>query len=173
DVLLEHFADAAGGFFFTADDHERLIHRPKPFADESVPAGNAVAALTLQGLGHLLGEERYLQAAESTLRAGMHALERYPDAHSTLLGVLATELDPPQVIVVRGPATALSAWQRALDRAYLPQRLALCIPDDAGALPGLLAERAPAAAPVAYVCEGTQCRLPLDGLAELERIVAA
>jgi len=45
DVLLAHFADERGGFFFTADDHEQLIHKPKPFADEAVPAGNGVAAV--------------------------------------------------------------------------------------------------------------------------------
>ena len=35
ETLLEHFEDARGGFFFTADDHEKLIHKPKPFSDES------------------------------------------------------------------------------------------------------------------------------------------
>ena len=35
DLLLEHFEDkVGGGFFFTADDHETLMHRPKPLADE-------------------------------------------------------------------------------------------------------------------------------------------
>ena len=29
-----------GGFFFTADDHEQLMHRSKSFGDEAVPAGN-------------------------------------------------------------------------------------------------------------------------------------
>ena len=29
DAMLDHFEDSEnGGFFFTADDHERLIHRP-------------------------------------------------------------------------------------------------------------------------------------------------
>src|SRR5690606_38025120 len=45
DDLLARFQDAAGGgFWFTASDHEPLIHRPKPFADESVPSGNGIAA---------------------------------------------------------------------------------------------------------------------------------
>ena len=38
DVLLTHFEDPRGGFSFTADEHERLIHKPKPFIDEAVPA---------------------------------------------------------------------------------------------------------------------------------------
>ena len=41
DALLEHFTDGEhGGFYFTADDHEQLMHRSKSFGDEAVPAGN-------------------------------------------------------------------------------------------------------------------------------------
>ncbi|HEX7061139.1 MAG TPA: thioredoxin domain-containing protein, partial [Woeseiaceae bacterium] len=55
DALLEHFQDAEnGGFWFTADDHEPLIHRPKPLGDESMPSGNGIAARALQRLGFLL-----------------------------------------------------------------------------------------------------------------------
>ena len=72
DALLEHFEDAdAGGFYFTANDHEALIHRPKPLADESVPSGNGIAAFALQRLGFLLAETRYLDAAERALRAAV------------------------------------------------------------------------------------------------------
>ena len=69
DSLLTRFEDPdAGGFFFTAHDHEVLIHRPKTGHDNATPAGNGVAAFALQRLGHLLGEGRYLDAAEKTLR---------------------------------------------------------------------------------------------------------
>jgi uncharacterized protein YyaL (SSP411 family) len=65
DALLNRFEDSdAGGFFFTAHDHEVLIHRPKTGHDNATPAGNGVAAFALQRLGHLLGETRYLAAAE-------------------------------------------------------------------------------------------------------------
>ncbi|MDH3622133.1 MAG: thioredoxin domain-containing protein, partial [Gammaproteobacteria bacterium] len=86
DLMLEHFEDSEGGaFFFTADDHERLIHRPKPLADEAVPSGNGIAAFALQRLGFLLGETRYLDAAESTLRAIWRAISEYPHGHVSLL----------------------------------------------------------------------------------------
>ena len=111
DVLLEHFEDPRGGFFFTADDHERLIHKPKPFIDEAVPAGNGVAALALLALGHLLGEQRYLDAAERTVRAALHTLERYPDAHATLLRALEELLAPPKLVVLRGTPEELAPWR--------------------------------------------------------------
>jgi len=160
-VLLEHFEDPLGGFFFTADDHERLIHKPKPFVDEAVPAGNGIAALVLIGLGHLLGEQRYLDAAERTVRAALHTLASYPDAHATLLRALEELLEPPKLVVLRGTAEELAPWQRKLASTYEPHRLALAIPNDAK-LPGLLAERAPRERAVAYVCEGMTCRAPVE-----------
>jgi uncharacterized protein YyaL (SSP411 family) len=160
DVLLAHFEDARGGFYFTADDHERLIHRPKPVTDEAVPAGNGVAAVALLALGHLLGEQRYLDAAERAVRSALHSMERYPEAHPTLLLALEELLTPPKLVVLRGTAAELASWQRKLALRYEPHSLAFAIPNDA-ALPGLLALRTPHAGPVAYVCEGMACRAPL------------
>ena len=79
EVLLGHFEDPeSGGFFFTADDHESLIHRSKPFADDALPAGNGIAACALGRLGHLVGERRYLDAAERSIRMGWKSIERLP-----------------------------------------------------------------------------------------------
>jgi uncharacterized protein YyaL (SSP411 family) len=84
DLMLEHFEDAEhGGFYFTADDHETLMHRPKPLADESMPSGNGVAAYALQRLGHLLGEQRYIDAADRALRSAWKAMDEYPHGHVT------------------------------------------------------------------------------------------
>jgi uncharacterized protein YyaL (SSP411 family) len=160
EVLLTHFEDVQGGFFFTADDHERLIHKPKPFVDEAVPAGNGVSAVALLAFGHLLGEQRYLDAAERTVRAALHTLERYPDAHPTLLRALAGLLTPPKLVVLRGTPEELAPWQRKLASEYEPQRLVFAIPNGAQP-PGLLAERAPRERAVAYVCEGMTCRAPV------------
>jgi uncharacterized protein YyaL (SSP411 family) len=171
DVLLAHFEDERGGFFFTADDHEALIHRPKPFADEAVPSGNGTAAGVLVKLGHLLGEQRYLDAAGRTVRATLHAIGRYPEGHSTLLHALDELLEPPALVVVRAAAPDLDAWRRAVpgaSGAYRPHQLAFFVPSDAAGLRGLLAERAArGAGGIAYVCEGMTCRAPITTPAEL------
>jgi uncharacterized protein YyaL (SSP411 family) len=62
-AILRHFQDPAqAGFFFTADDHEKLIQRPKTLFDQAIPAGTAVAlevflALSELGYGAELGAE--------------------------------------------------------------------------------------------------------------------
>jgi uncharacterized protein YyaL (SSP411 family) len=167
EVLLAHFADPRGGFFFTADDHERLIHRPKPLADEAIPSGNAVAASALLELGHLLGEPRYLDAAAAALRAVWPGLERYPHVHATFLRVLERELAPPELIVLRGPPKELREWQTLAQDAYHPHRLVFAIPNAAKDLPGVLAERRGTRGAVAYVCTGTECRAPIASKEEL------
>lgn len=167
EAALRHFADPEGGFFFTADDHEALLHRLKSFGDEALPAGNGVAARVLLRLGYLLGESRYLEAAERTVRAGWAPLEQYPQAHMAMLAALDELLHPPQIVILRGEATAIEAWRRELARLYAPRRMVLAIPDDAPALPPALAEKAPRGPATAYICRGSVCAEPVDTFAEL------
>lgn len=165
DALLAHFEDRQqGGFFFTAHDHEALIQRPKSFMDEAIPAGNAIATLALSRLGHLLGEQRYLDSAERALRCAWENISDAAYAHAAFLHALEEYLYPPQLIVLRGEAAA-KEWQRELAAHYAPRRLCFVIPSDAAALPGLLAQRKPVSGGTrAYVCAGTQCLAPADNL---------
>ena len=163
DLLLEHFEDPdTGGFFFTANDHESLMHRPKSLADEAMPSGNGVATLALQRLGHLLGEHRYLEAAEGSLRNAWQALHEYPHGHVTLLTALDEFLEPPEIIVIRGEQAEISRWRSAADKLYAPRRLVFAIDSNQADLPGMLRERKPVnGETVAYRCVGTHCELPV------------
>ncbi|HRQ64445.1 MAG TPA: thioredoxin domain-containing protein [Xanthomonadaceae bacterium] len=156
DRLLEQFEDKDGGFFLTAHDQEQLFHRPKPFLDESLPSGNGIAARALLRLGHLLGEPRYLRAAERALAAASEVLRRQPHACATLVQALAEHHQPPTQTVVRLDAGDAATWTEALRRASQEGPLYRLPPD--GDLPGVLGS-VPAGA--AIVCRGTQCSAPL------------
>ncbi|MBS0373148.1 MAG: thioredoxin domain-containing protein [Proteobacteria bacterium] len=170
EAALAHFEDrAAGGFWFTADDAEPLIHRSKSFADEALPSGNGVAARLCTRLGYLLGEPRYLDAAERTLRAAWSALSRYPHAHGSLLDALEERLEPTEIVILRGPAATVAAWQRDLARLYAPRRLLLAIPEESGPLPAALAAKPSLPGGAAYVCRGTVCEAPVTELGALVR----
>jgi uncharacterized protein YyaL (SSP411 family) len=171
ELLLNHFEDRqSGGFYFTADDHEQLMHRPKPLADEAMPSGNGIAAFSLQRLGFMLGESRYLEAAEKCLRASWQAMSEYPQGHVSLLTALEEYLSPPEIIVIRGPTHEIARWQQAAAAIYSPRRLVLGIDETEEDLPGALAERHPVdGSSVAYRCQGTTCSLPIttwEALAE-------
>lgn len=171
DVLLDHFEDRVhGGFYFTSDDHETLIERPKVLADEAMPSGNGIAALALARLGFLVGETRYLGARERALQQAAGAMAQSPLAHASLLMAHTEQLNPPQFIVLRAQQPALGEWHRRCVVDYAPRRLAFAIPDDAEDLPPALAEKARQPTPVAYVCEGSTCLPPVT---ELESLAAA
>ncbi|HSD73640.1 MAG TPA: thioredoxin domain-containing protein [Steroidobacteraceae bacterium] len=168
EVVLKHFEDlTSGGFFFTADDHEALMHRSKSFGDDATPSGNGVAVLVLLRLGHLLGEPRYLDAAERALRAGWSPLERYPQGHATFLTALEERLHPIEIVIIRGPQAEAERWRDELAVLYAPRRLVFAIPNDAADLPAALADKSGAPYAVAYVCRGMSCSAPLTSLEQL------
>jgi hypothetical protein len=173
EALLEGFEDRAhGGFHFTAHDHEALIHRPRPFADEALPSDNGVAARVLGRLGHLLGETRYLEAARRTLEAAWPAVVALPYAHASLLDALEEHLEPVETVVLRGRGPALAAWAARAAARYAPARVTLAGPEDAAGLPALLAERRPRGEAVAYLCRGFECSAPITAFEDLEQALA-
>jgi len=171
-VLLARFRDPAGGFFFTSDDHETLIQRPKPNHDEATPSGNGIAATVLYRLGHLLGESRYLDAAEQTLKGLWSSLESMPHGHASLLAALAEAMSPGQTVILRGDAASMKAWWQRASRTYAPRRLLLAIPATETTLPGMLANYTPLGEVVAYACTGLQCGSPVTRFEDFEALLA-
>jgi uncharacterized protein len=167
DVVLEHFTDPNGGFFFTSDDHEALIHRSKSFGDDATPAGNGIAAFVFQRMGHLLGNSDYLAAAERTLRTAWPVLEKYPQAHMSLLTALEELLNPPETIILRGEAAAIESWRHDLAKLYAPRRVVIAVANGASDLPPALEEKSVRGDAVAYVCKGSVCSAPLESFTAL------
>jgi len=167
DVMLEQFEDARdGGFFFTRHDHEALVLRPKSGHDGAVASGNAVAAMQLQRLGHLVGEPRYLEAAARTLALFAADVVRVPLAFATLVAALADGRSLPASVLFTGPPAATAPWRAELAARYLPGVVALQLPDDSADMPALLA-RPHSAQPQAWACRGSQCLPPVVDIESL------
>ena len=164
DNLLARFEDkTGGGFFFTGHDHESLIHRSKSMADESMPAGNGIAASCLIRLGHFLGEQRYTLAGEHTLKAAIKGMRDYPLAYSSMLSALDEWSSPQQTIILRGNADEMADWQGMARESYSPGRFCVAIPSTETGLPGLLKERVqPTTGCLAYVCQVVECLPPVQ-----------
>jgi uncharacterized protein YyaL (SSP411 family) len=168
DALLERFEDPEdGGFWFTAHDHERLIHRQKPGPDNATPSGNGMAAFALNRLSFFTGEARYAEAAQRTLELFRPRFERQPAAFGTLLMALEEHLAPPRTIILTGPAGGFAEWRAGLDGRYLPTTMVLAIPTGTAGLPPVLSKPASEAVN-AWVCEGVTCLPPESSRAKLQ-----
>ncbi len=162
DVLIEQFEDAgSGGFFFTAADHEALIQRPRAWTDDALPAGNGVAALALNRLGHWVGDPRYNAAAERAVSAAAETIEKAPAAHCAVLDALDELLEPPEMVVIRAHGATAEALREVAEAGYYPQRLVFT------PTAGDPAAAAPAEGDGAWVCRGHACLPVAQSPAEL------
>ncbi|MEJ2094594.1 MAG: thioredoxin domain-containing protein [Gammaproteobacteria bacterium] len=165
DAMLAKFEDSEdGGFYFTSHDHEQLIQRNKPYMDDALPAGNAVAARVLLQLGHLLGNTDYLTAGERSLKSAWALIGHFPVGHCTFLTALKDYLRPPRQVIIRGSGDELGQWQQTAQRDSGPYDLIYAIPDAETRLPGILNQREPGSETRAYICTGTECLAPLNRL---------
>ncbi len=94
EYLIVHYGDpSGGGFFFTADYHEKLLLRLKDPFDSATPSGNAVAVRLFIQLAEQTGQKKYLHIAEQTLKAFLGVMEKAPTAALALLAAAGEYLD--------------------------------------------------------------------------------
>ncbi|MCZ6536547.1 MAG: thioredoxin domain-containing protein, partial [Gammaproteobacteria bacterium] len=144
-----------------AHQHEKLLFRPKTFADEAIPAGNGVAAVALQRLGFLLGDGSFLRSAQNTLQSGKSAIEQYASGHATMLDALEEHLHPGEIIIIRGESEDAASWHKAATLVYAPKRQVYLPTGNDGELPEAFVDKRAGDGTVAYVCQGHVCSEPL------------
>ncbi len=181
-VVLEKFSDpAAGGFFYTATDHEQLITRTKELTDSSTPSGNALAATALLRLGRLLGYSEHLDAAEKTLAAAVPIMERASLAAGQMLLALDRYIGPAHELVLVGnfanqdTVNALNVIQQQfLPRCVIATRLAGSASPTKSTLLDVLfsGKSSPDGKPALYICQDFACRAPAVGLTAVQSKLA-
>ena len=163
DVILAHFADPAGGFFDTADDHERLVTRPKDVQDNAVPAGGSMAALVLLRLAALTGEGSYRTAAERAIAQVTGFVGNYPTGFGNWLTAIDFALAPvAEIAIVGDPAHA--QVRRLLEpvfAGYRPNQVVAVGDPETSVVPLLGSRFAIRGKPTAYVCRDFACRQPV------------
>ena len=164
EVILAHFADPAGGFWDTADDHEALIARPRQVEDGAVPSGGAVAAAVLLRLAALTGEERYRAAAETALPPVAPLAARYPTGFAAWLQAIDLASAPIDEVAIIGGGDDPGAHTlvRVATRGLHPHRVVAMTSDPGQSRVELLQSRfALRGRATAFVCRDFSCRQPV------------
>jgi uncharacterized protein YyaL (SSP411 family) len=168
----EHrFADPAGGWFMTADDHERLIAREKPAYDGAEPSGTSVALLSALRIATFTTDDRWRAVAERGFASLAATLTENPLALAEALLAVDYAADQAREIAIvwprgAGPESAAPLLD-LLRRAFVPNRaIAAASEADAAALgarvPWIADKTALDGRPTAYVCFQGRCELPVQ-----------
>jgi uncharacterized protein YyaL (SSP411 family) len=176
DAALRHFwDDSAGGFFFTSDDHERLIARSKPAFDGSIPSGNSVMARNLLRLYHYGDRPLYLRHAETLLQLHTGAMAEQPFGMANMLCAADLYIDKPREIFVLGRADDASTFEllRRIAATHIPNRtLSVVEPGSEGSLPEVMrGKKQMDGKTTVYVCHAMTCSLPATSWSEVEPLL--
>jgi hypothetical protein len=172
-AMIDLFWDDEAGFYFTGRDHEQLIARTRENGDGATPAGVSVAAMALQRLAWLAGDEGLAKKSAHVLRLYRDGIERFPSAFGMMLCALDQHLGRQRQIVVAGrrDEPGVRAAIRTLRAQFDPNRItALADPGDRAAadtMPLLAGKVASESGTAIYVCEDGACRAPVASAADI------
>jgi hypothetical protein len=159
---IDLFGDGAGGFYLTAKDAADMPGaRPRQTHDGATPSGVGLLAETFVHLWHLTDEARWGEAAEALIRAVSGAPEGLGGSPLTLMS--ADMLERGGSVVVDGPLddpaaqTLAFAALRAPDPSLTVLRLDRRLWPDGSPR----ADLPQAADPIAMLCQGQTCSLPV------------
>ncbi len=130
------FADEAGGFCQTSNEHETLLLRPRDPMDRAIPSGNGIMAQAFADHGDMAQDRASYEAARATVSAFLESLHRGPQ-YSASLALAAARCVDTALAVRPGPgaadtpdASASTSSVRAelyTDKSALPQGTTLDI----------------------------------------------
>ncbi|RKY16635.1 MAG: thioredoxin domain-containing protein [Planctomycetota bacterium] len=179
DDVRAHFADAErAGFFFTADDAEELLARPRDLTDGALPSSNGVMAEVLVRLGETTGRADLIDEVDRLFAMLQPILAGSPSAFARLLLALSRAQGAAPTVVL-GAGAGLVELQRVLRDAARPGLSVLRVPaegvanDVAARWPILAGKRSEGAQATAWVCRHGTCQAPITDAGVLEAALAS
>lgn len=128
DDFLERFWDKeSGGFFFTADDSEKLLVRQKEIYDGATPSGNSVAAMNLIKLSRICASLEFDSIVLAIGKAFSADVKRFPSAYTQFLLFVDFLLGPSFEVIIVGPESSVETdiMLERLNSAYIPNKVVI------------------------------------------------
>jgi len=173
NYLITHFwDDSTNGFFFTSDNHEKLIMRPKNNYDLSMPSGNSVAAYMLLKLYHITQNKQFLEIAKKIIESQAISAAENPFAFGYLLNVFYLYYQKPtEITIINDNNFELVS---SLRKKFLPESIMVLVENQSNleALskhPFFSGKEFRNDKTTVFVCKNFSCSLPLSDLSEIEK----
>ncbi|MGZ7047338.1 MAG: thioredoxin domain-containing protein [Methanobacterium sp.] len=173
DTLLDHFWDVEnGGFYFTADDAEKVLVRKKEIYDSAIPSGNSIMMLNLLKLSQLTENEKFKENALDLEKAFSQTIQKIPTGFAGFLCALDFRIGPSYEIVIAGKKEdcETEALIEAVKQNYIPNKTIILLLDGDNTsplikiIPSLEFKKMENKKATAYLCSGGSCKTPTNNL---------
>ncbi len=178
--LIKHFWDEKyGGFFFTADDGEKLLIRQKEFYDGAIPSGNSIAMLNTIKLARIIGDDKLESMALKIVSAFAHSVKQAPSAFTQFMVALNFVLGPSYEIVVAGDSGSDDTLKmlNAVRSGFIPNKVVIFKDNDEKKCDiSRIArftkdQKSINGKATAYVCLNYSCKTPTTDIAEMMELI--
>ena len=175
NYLIEHFWDTKeNNFYFTADNHEKLIIRTKNVYDLSLPSGNSVASQAFLKLYHFTQDKKFLDVSTKIMKSLSTMAAENPFGFGQLLNTIYLYIKTPTEITVLN--TINSEIYSELSRKFLPESILVIIPkqeylDNLQNYQYFKGKVYDKNKTTVFVCKDFTCSLPLYSLPEIKKLL--
>jgi uncharacterized protein YyaL (SSP411 family) len=181
--MLARFSDEEEtGFYYTSNDHESLLARPRSHFDGSLPSATSVAVFNLVRLSKLNDNEGFRRRAEKVLHHYQQLFAGMPDQFAHLIEALdfASAKSLEIVLVRAGESERARDLLLEIHRHYLPNKVVI-VKDTKLKLEGgseykgiaelalLKGRDLVKEEPAVYVCENFSCDAPITSVSALSQ----
>ena len=156
----------------TADNHEKLIIRPKSNYDLSMPSGNSVAANSLLRLYHFTQEKKFIDISLEVMESQATLAAENPFGFGYLLNTIYMYLQKPiEITIINSKNSETSNY---LTGTFLPESILVTVNDEnqltnLADLPFFAGKKFDSEKTTVFVCKDFTCSLPLESISEIEK----
>jgi uncharacterized protein YyaL (SSP411 family) len=125
DLIDNYWDKNIGGFYFTSNDGEELLTRPKETYDGAIPSGNSIALQNLLRLSYITGDHTLEEKAEILIRVFAEKIESNPIAYTQFMVAVDFAVGPSYSLVIAGEPKAKDTLQmlKQLNDNYSPNKV--------------------------------------------------
>jgi len=174
DLLISDFwYNNDNCFNYASDDHKNVLVKFRPSYDQSVPSGNAIAAMSFQRLSVLTGDKKYKHKAEKILQRFQKEIKRSPTAFCFTLCAMDFYLHGATEIAIIGKENINEIFS-VIYNIYLPNKIiAYSENGDEKTLPLLKNKILVDGKTTVYLCKNYQCEAPVTSIDKLKKLIQA
>jgi len=170
-VIADFYDNDGSGFYDTTGKDASILVRTKEDYDSAEPTGNSIAIMNLLRLSYIFDNREWFDIADKSLHSFADKISRMPYAMPQMLCALDFYLHKPKQIVIAGNDGIAQEMIREVHKRYLPGKILIHVKDGNDSRTFAAKVIAPGGKTQAYVCENFTCKLPVESVIELSKLL--
>jgi uncharacterized protein YyaL (SSP411 family) len=177
-TLMKHFWDEVdGGFYFTADDSEKVLMREKKTYDSATPSGNSVEILNLIRIARITEDPELESKTVKMESIFSENIKRAPTGHTQFINAVDFKVGPSfEVIIVGNPESPDTLKMlNTLNKHYIPNMVVI-LKDPDNPVVDQIAESLKFKESIngmatAHICVAGSCKIPTTDVDKMLKLL--